>query len=135
MLFQQRDLGPTSTRLTEWAQTKLPEATDVCVGGLTVPSAGLSNETLLCDLRYAMRGEDRTERLVVRLQPSEHLVFPDYDLSVQWRILQALAGTDVRVPDVRWIEPDTRVLGSSFYVMARVAGSIPSDVPRITPPV
>ncbi len=129
MIFQQRDLGPTTARLTTWLRTKMGLATDLAVEDLSVPSAGLSNETLLCDLRYVERGTTRRERLVLRLEPSAHFVFPDYDLSIQWRILEALAGTDVHAPRVRWIEPDAAVLGSPFYVMDRVEGTVPSDVP------
>lgn len=136
MIFQQRDLGPTSTRLAAWLRMKLSaqaqdiqEVQEVQVEHLSVPSAGLSNETLLCDLRYLERGTTRRERLVLRLEPPQHLVFPDYDLSIQWRILEALAETDVHVPRVRWIEPDAAVLGSPFYVMERIEGTIPSDVP------
>jgi aminoglycoside phosphotransferase (APT) family kinase protein/putative sterol carrier protein len=129
MIFQQRDLGPISAALTAWAADRLPAASDVYAENLSVPGAGLSNETLLWNLRYATAGTPRTERLVLRLQPTRHLVFPDYDLALQWRILQALAGTEVHVPAVRWIETDPAVLGSPFYVMERVDGLIPSDVP------
>jgi aminoglycoside phosphotransferase (APT) family kinase protein/putative sterol carrier protein len=129
MLFQQRDLEPTAIILTRWAQARLPRATDVRAEQLRVPGAGLSNETILFQLRYAENGAEHVEDLVLRLQPTEHFVFPDYDLSVQWRILQALACTDVQVPGVRWVETDASLLGSPFYAMARVDGSIPSDVP------
>ena len=147
MIFQQRDLEPVAATLTVWIQTKLSSRTagdregtrraqalpagleDVRVENLSVPGAGLSNETLFCDLRYTARGATRRERLVLRLEQREHLVFPDYDLSIQWRILEALAATDVHVPRVRWIEPDAAVLGSPFYVMERIDGLIPSDVP------
>jgi aminoglycoside phosphotransferase (APT) family kinase protein/putative sterol carrier protein len=147
MIFQQRDLGPVAVKLSAWIRAKLSvpmrsrggnageaetvegAAADVRVENLSVPSAGLSNETLLCDLRYVQNGTLRRERLVLRLEPAQRLVFPDYDLSVQWRILDALAATDVHVPRVRWIEPDAAVLGSPFYVMERVDGVIPSDVP------
>jgi aminoglycoside phosphotransferase (APT) family kinase protein len=129
MLFQQRDLAPTAATLAAWARKKLPMARDVRVEHMRVPSAGLSNETLLCELAYTEAGAERREDLVLRLQPTQHFVFPDYDLSLQWRVLQALAGTDVHVPGVRWVETDARVLGSPFYVMTKVDGSVPSDVP------
>ena len=131
MIFQKRDLAPLAERLARWIAPRLPGAQSVAVEGLRVPSAGLSNETILFDLRYRPRGaaSEVVEPLVLRAQPTEHLVFPGYDLSVQRRVLEALASTTVPVPEVRWFDDGDELLGTPFYVMRRVAGQIPSDVP------
>jgi aminoglycoside phosphotransferase (APT) family kinase protein len=37
------------------------------------------------------------------------------------------AASDVPVPTVRWFEPEATVFGRPFYVMDRVAGTVPAD--------
>jgi len=129
VIFQKRDLTPLAGKLAGWIATRITNAFDVRVENLKVPSAGLSNETILFDLRYRQGKSESVEPLVLRACPTEHLVFPDYDLSLQWRVLLALAATPVPVPRMRWAEPRPHVIGTPFYVMDRVEGLIPSDVP------
>jgi aminoglycoside phosphotransferase (APT) family kinase protein len=129
MLAGNRDLAATRERLQGWLAGRMPEADDVVLSDLKKPSAGLSNETLLFEAAWRERGEARSEKLVARLQPTEFQVFPEYDLGLQYRILEALAPTVVPVPPVRWYERDRSVLGCEFYVMGHVAAEIPSEVP------
>jgi aminoglycoside phosphotransferase (APT) family kinase protein len=129
MLAGERDLQATRERLAQWLEAKQPEARGLRISELRKPSAGLSNETFLFEASWRDGAGERREQMVARLQPTEFQVFPEYDLSMQYRILERLQGTDVPVPRVRWFEEDTSVLGSSFYVMDRVEGEIPSEVP------
>jgi aminoglycoside phosphotransferase (APT) family kinase protein len=116
-------------RLQTWLAHKMPEATGVALSPLTKPSIGFSNETLVCYVTYRFGELEKREDLVVRLEPADFQIFPEYDLRGQARIMEILAGTDVPVPNVRWIEEDTEVLGRAFYVMDRIAGEVPSEVP------
>jgi aminoglycoside phosphotransferase (APT) family kinase protein len=92
------------------------------------PSVGFSNETFVFTATCTERGHERREDLVLRVEPDFH-IFPAYDLPQQFHIMRCLAGTDVPVPRVRWLEEDSAVLGRPFYVMDRVAGEVPSEVP------
>jgi aminoglycoside phosphotransferase (APT) family kinase protein len=127
----QRDLEADRGRLTAWLQRQLPDATALHIGDLVAPqSSGFSNETLLFDLEYSRGGRPHRDPLVVRIEPMGEKVFPDYDLGLQFRIMQRLAQTDVPVPRVYWIEEaDRSVLGGAFYVMAQVKGRVPTDQP------
>jgi len=116
-------------RLQAWLAAKMLGAPDVILSSLTKPSIGFSNDTLVCYVTFASGGEERREDLVVRLEPADFQIFPEYDLRGQARIMQCLAGTDVPVPNVRWIEEDAGVAGRAFYVMDRIAGEVPSEVP------
>lgn len=129
MLAGNRDLAATREHLQNWLRGRMPQAEDLVLSDLKKPSAGLSNETLLFETSSRERGQQRTEKLVARLQPTEFQVFPEYDLGLQYRILEALTPTDVPVPSVRWYERERSVLGCEFYVMEHVAGEIPSEVP------
>jgi len=126
-----RDLAATRAAFAAWVARALPEAREVEVGELSAPGAtGFSNETLLFDLAYTRADGGRvTQPLVLRIQPTENQVFPDYDLDKQIRTMRLLAKTDVPVPRVLWYEPDAALLGAPFYVMSHVAGKIPSDNP------
>ena len=127
----QRDLIATRAAFAAWLAKTLPDARDVEVGELSAPGAtGFSNETLFFDLAYTAGGGERVaRRLVLRVQPTENQVFPDYDLDKQIRTMRLLEKTDVPVPRVLWYEPDAAVLGAPFYVMAHVGGMIPTDNP------
>ena len=116
-------------RLQAWLAEKMPGASGLMLSPLTKPSIGFSNETLVCYVTYRAGGWERREDLVVRLEPGNFQIFPEYDLRRQARIMQCLAGTDVPVPKVRWVEEDAAVLGRAFYVMDRIAGEVPSEVP------
>ena len=56
-------------------------------------------------------------------------IFPEPRFAEQFRLLQILAGTQIPVPAVHWQETDPAVLGAPFYVMSRVDGDVPTDMP------
>lgn len=37
--------------------------------------------------------------------------------------------TDIPVPPIRWYEADSSLLGAPFFVMDRIAGQVPTDMP------
>ncbi len=130
MPVPRRDLDATRERLLAWFEARLPRARGLRLSELTGPgTTGFSNDTLLFDLAWREDGRDVKRELVVRIEPGGTRVFPDYDLGQQFRVMRALAATDVPVPAVLWQEDDARVLGAPFYVMARVEGLIPPDTP------
>ncbi|RIL03942.1 MAG: phosphotransferase [Proteobacteria bacterium] len=125
-----RDLEKTRRILEEWFRARLPAAREVAVGPLSGPAAtGFSSDTLLFDLAYEQDGERVARALVCRAEPAGYGVFPSYDVTRQYRILEALAATGVPVPRLVALERDPARLGSRFFVMERVAGRIPSDNP------
>lgn len=127
----QRDLERDRERLTRWLAGRLPAARRLEVRELRAPEAsGFSNDTLLCELWVDEGGAARRERLVVRIQPTGFAVFPEYDLALQFRVLELLGASGLPVPRVRWLEAeDASVLGAPFYVMDHVEGRVPTDRP------
>jgi aminoglycoside phosphotransferase (APT) family kinase protein len=116
------------TKLQAWFAGKVG-APGLILSPLTKPSIGFSNDTLVCHIEYSKGGERRRNDLVLRLEPEGFQIFPEYDLGGQARIMQCLNSTDVPVPNVRWVEDDVSVVGRSFYVMDRIEGEVPSEVP------
>ena len=67
---------------------------------------------------------------MIRVEPTGHTVFPSTAFDAQVRVMQALhAEGSVPVPEVRWFEEGTDVLGARFVCMARVEGEVPADNP------
>lgn len=125
-----RDLEQTRKQVLAWLPARLPGATEIDVSELTGPGAtGFSSDTLMFDLRWKEGGREQCRELVLRIEPAGVGIFPDYDVDLQFRVMRALAATDVPVPAVLWQEKDPGILGSPFYLMERVAGRIPPDSP------
>lgn len=130
MPVPQRDLELTRKRLIDWLSTRLEGATDLRMSELSGPDAtGFSSDTLMFDLAWKQGGRERREDLVIRLEPSGFRLFPTYDLGQQFRVLKALEGTDIPVPQVFWQEEDASVLDTPFFIMAKVDGRVPADSP------
>ena len=91
----------------------------------------MSNVTLLFDITWDEDGQQRSEPLVARLQPAiERPVFPDYDLSLQYEVMDAVGRcSDIPVPELCGLETDKSLLGVQFYLMKRTEGRIPTDMP------
>lgn len=111
--------------MTHWLQARYPEREQLRLSGFESPQAGASNETLLFDMHW----RDGQQALVARLQPTEAGIFPEYNLELQYKTMQRLAGSDVRVPKVTDFEADPDVLGTPFYLMERISGRYLADNP------
>src|SRR5271155_1557858 len=102
----QRDPGEGVAGLTQWltARSKARgggDANRIEVFDVQAPALnGFSNETILCRVRSEADGVQTERRLVVRVAPTEHLLFLNADFSTQYRVMRDLgAGNkDVRLP-------------------------------------
>ena len=129
MYGRQMDLADMQARLTAWLQGKMPHVRNLSISPLERSSGGLSNETFFFDMYWQEAGQSKSAKKVLRWQPKDFQVFPSYDLGMQFRVMECLQGTDVPVPKVNWLEEDEEVLDSPFYVMDRIDGVIPCEVP------
>ncbi len=117
-------------KLESWISSN--RGRDVRIEELSIPEAtGMSNVTLLFDITWDEDGQQRSEPLVARLQPAiERPVFPDYDLSLQYEVMDAVGRcSDIPVPELCGLETDKSLLGVQFYLMKRTDGRIPTDMP------
>jgi len=97
---------------------------DAEVHGLQRTPGGFSYETWRLHATWTLRGERRSEQLIMRKAPRGGNLEP-YDASVEFRVLKALAGSAVPVPEVFWCDPQGAVFGTSFYLMEFVEGDVP----------
>lgn len=128
-----RDAEHLRRQLESWVAGRLPAGSEPSVPPIDSPGAnGWSSETLLFDVAWTEGGERTSERLVARVAPDPGAmpVFPHYDMPGQARVMSAVGHlTVLPVPTVRWVEPDPGVLGEPFFVMERLDGDVPPDIP------
>ena len=105
-------------RLTAWVAAQV--SAEVRIDGLESVEFGHSAEMLAFTIVAASNRRD----VVLRLRPAPPALLEPYDLARQFRVLTALAPTDVRVPPALWHEPTGEVLGRPFFLMDRVAGRV-----------
>ena len=108
-------------RLGEYLAEHLPELRLPLSASLF--EGGQSNPTYL--LRDAGQG-----RWVLRRKPPGRLLPSAHAVDREYRVMSALAGSEVPVPRMRLLCSDESVIGSMFYVMDCVAGRIFFD-PRL----
>jgi len=80
---------------------------------------GHSNETL------AVTWGDRD--LVLRRPPAGETADTAHDVTREYRVMDALQGTEVPVPTTVLVCEDRDVIGSEFYLMERARGDVPRD--------
>jgi aminoglycoside phosphotransferase (APT) family kinase protein len=112
----------------------MPEARDVSVRRVFRIPGGASRVTWSCDARWLEDGERREQGFILRADPDASLL--ESSRETEFRVYQALQGSDVPVPRVYWDEPDPDWIGHPFFVMARLEGEAAPGVlmtPRWAP--
>ncbi len=128
-----RDDEALRVNLQAWLAERLSGGAAPKISEISSPSgSGMSSETLLFDATWTGESGSREGgSFVGRMAPSQadHPTFPSYDLEMQAKVMRLAAANGVPVPSVRWLELDENVLGAVFFVMERVEGRVPTDVP------
>jgi aminoglycoside phosphotransferase (APT) family kinase protein len=128
-----RDPETTRRALERWIAARRPAARDVHVGEVGGPAAtGYSHETIVFDAAWTDLEGRHERRLVARVKPTGHTVFPDDAFAAEYGVMAILAATDVPVPRVLGREDDPSFLGAPFFVMEHLAGDVPPDNPPYT---
>jgi aminoglycoside phosphotransferase (APT) family kinase protein len=128
-----RDASTVPALLEGWLTGALPSgAAPKVTLHSGIDTNGMSSETLVFDATWTEDGEQRTGEYVARVAPSpeEFPVFPGYALQDQYDAMRIVGErTDVPVPNVGLFEPTGEVLGTPFFLMDRIDGVVPPDVP------
>lgn len=126
-------LGEHRDAITEWLRQALSARSLEIVGEGKPSMNGSSNETLIVDTRYvSASGQVHDDSFVIRRPPQGWQLYQHYDLVRQYRTLLSVFATDVPVPQVCGIEQDPAVIGEPFYVMLKIEGRPPPDLPPFT---
>jgi aminoglycoside phosphotransferase (APT) family kinase protein len=129
-----RDPSTVPALLAAWLATQLPDGADPRVTLHSgIDANGMSSETLVFDADWTDGdGGPRHGEYVARVAPSgtEFPVFRDYALQDQYDVMRIVGErSDVPVPTVGFSEPAGEVLGTPFFLMDRIEGLVPPDVP------
>ncbi|MGH3067427.1 MAG: phosphotransferase family protein [Streptosporangiaceae bacterium] len=76
------------------------------------------------NLTYLLEPGGEARPLVLRRPPLGHVLPTAHDMSREYRVLSALAGTEVPVPVPVALYPDSDVIGAPFYLMQYVPGLV-----------
>ena len=128
--IDQRNPTEVASILARWLAAKLGDDAAPEVFDVQAPASnGFSNETILCRTRLIMDGAATEQRLVVRVAPTKHLLFPNAEFSTQYRVMRSLSVPDTGIPLPRlgWYEEDPQYLGVPFFTMDHVEGEVPAD--------
>jgi aminoglycoside phosphotransferase (APT) family kinase protein len=115
-------------KIGKWLRDALPDLAGSGPWQAEVISGGLSNITY----RLRLAGGN----VILRRPPLGHLLPSAHDMEREYRVLTALAPTDVPVPRTLALCTDPEVLGRPFYVMAEVPGAVmrtAQDTASLTP--
>jgi aminoglycoside phosphotransferase (APT) family kinase protein len=74
---------------------------------------------------------DGEHHWVVRRPPLGHVLATAHDMAREYRVISALSGTNVPVPETWLLCQDPAVIGAPFYVMAKVAGTAYRTAPQL----
>lgn len=85
---------------------------------------GFSYETWRVEGDWETAGKRGPGQLILRKAPRGGVLEP-YDVTREFRVLQALEHTPVPAPRAYWCEPSGNLLGTPFYLMEFVEGDVP----------
>jgi aminoglycoside phosphotransferase (APT) family kinase protein len=105
--------GLDLTALSDWWTTELAEPPEGEVE-VAIIAGGKSN------LTYRVSDADRA--WVLRRPPLGHVLATAHDMHREYRVMKALAPTEVPVPRMLGLCQDISVIGAPFYVMTHVEG-------------
>jgi aminoglycoside phosphotransferase (APT) family kinase protein len=109
-------------RLEPWLQERLGSGTQL--RSVRIPDNGASNLTGVIEIGPGPR------RLVLRtVSLSADQLYETYDLEKQYRVMDRLAQTGIKVPKLLAFEADPTVFGREFYVMFDTGGRAVPEQP------
>jgi aminoglycoside phosphotransferase (APT) family kinase protein/putative sterol carrier protein len=129
MQARQMDADELQARLAGWLQRKMPGARGLALENMARSGAGFSNETMLFDAKWTEGEKALSRGMVLRTPPRAYPVFPEVALTKQFKVMKILGGTKVPVPRMLWLEEDPGPLGSPFYVMEKLKGTVVPEYP------
>ena len=101
---------------TDYLRRKFPQNSDIEVMRVTVIPGGRSKGTILLDTR-SPAGEDF---IIIRRDFQANTT--GVSVTYEYPIIVALWKAGLQVPEPRWMEEDTSVIGGAFIAFSRVAG-------------
>ena len=107
-------------QLEKYLVHRMPQAADVKVANLARIHGGSSQETYRYEASWNEGGERKAGRFILRRAPEAGLVNAEHDL--EYTVYTGLAGCDVPIPRVHYLELDRQWLERPFFIMDMMPG-------------
>jgi aminoglycoside phosphotransferase (APT) family kinase protein len=107
-------------RLHAFLTARVPEATDIRIDDLTPVSGGNARKAYSFDLMLGEKDGHLNIPCIMLMQAGAGQL--ESDLSVEFRVLEALNDTPVPSPRALWLDEDGSGLGAPTVIMERVRG-------------
>ena len=119
-------------RFKVYVAHRLPEARKIEIGQVNPIFGGASRETVSMELKYVLRGNPSSQRVILRREFESGIV--ETSVRTEYQAYHAFGNTDVPVPKVIWTEEDPKWLNTPFYVMEEILGCQALHVVFSAPP-
>jgi aminoglycoside phosphotransferase (APT) family kinase protein len=107
-------------RIALYLCSRIPDATDISVSNLYRIPGGQSRETWSFDATWSEGGTPAQRGFILRRDPDASVLQTDRE--AEFRVMQAVHGTGVPIPQVLWLEQDATHLDRPFALMERLDG-------------
>lgn len=97
--------------------------TDLVIRNVWQNTEGWSMETFSLSVELSKHGARVAQDIILRRQPVSGLLEP-YDVTMEYRVLQALQDSGIAIPRTYFYEPDPAVFERPFYAMEKVDGAV-----------
>ena len=104
-----------ANQFVDYAQTRLPNVSNIEIEGLKRIHGGASRQTYSIDMTYEEAGEERTRGVILRRDPIDSLI--DTERRIEFAAIQSMEGTGLPVPRALFLEEGATPLGAPFFVM------------------
>jgi aminoglycoside phosphotransferase (APT) family kinase protein len=107
-------------RIARYLSSRIPDATEVSVKNLYRIPGGQSRETWSFDAAWRQNGAQTQRGFILRRDPDASVL--ESDREAEFRVMQAVHGRGVPIPEVLWLEQDASHLDRPFALMERLDG-------------
>jgi aminoglycoside phosphotransferase (APT) family kinase protein len=107
-------------QLAAYLRSKMPEAEEISVSNIARIAGGASRETWSFDARWREGGGAVERGFIIRRDPPASLLSGNNQL--EFELYTEMAGSDIPVPPVYWLESDGHALDRPFFAMGRLPG-------------
>lgn len=129
MALNRRDPEEIRLTLLPWLRARIPDADEIMLSLPAVPASGGSGETFFIEATIHANGMQRRESWVLRIEATTYQVYERPSIARQFLTMQKLGERgSMPVPKTLWHEEDKGILGETFFLMERVAGTVPRDL-------
>ena len=108
-------------RIARYLSSRIPDAPEVSVKNLYRIPGGQSRETWSFDAAWRQNGAQMERGFILRRDPDASVLASDRE--AEFRVMQAVHGRGVPIPEVLWLEQDASHLDRPFALMERLDGS------------